>query len=89
MVSEERVLVISDLDGASAVLWDQDFVTRFYTDSYSLSIFVKATWTDGQHLCFIELLDGGFGEEDATSSLCFGFYALDKDTVKEWCEGLD
>lgn len=70
-------------------LWNQDLVAGVHTHWYPLPILVQCSWANSKHLCLVELLHGGLGEEDATSSLRFGLYALDEDTVEERGESLD
>lgn len=70
-------------------LRNQNLITRLHTDTYSLAVLVKSSRSDCQYFCFVEFLDGGFGEEDAAGGFGFGFDALDEDAVEEWGEGFD
>jgi hypothetical protein len=58
VVPEQAQLVLADLDGASAVLRDQDLVTGLYAGSNALSIFVEGTGANGEDFGFVELFDG-------------------------------
>jgi hypothetical protein len=89
VIAEKRVLVLTNLDGRTTKLRNQNLVTGLDGRSNALSIAVKSTGANGEDLCFVELLDGGLGEEDATGSLGLGLDALDENAVKEGCEGLD
>ena len=58
-------------------LRNQHLITGLDTHSYPLALAVEATGTDSQDLGFIQLLDGGLGQEDAAGGLRIGFDALD------------
>lgn len=88
-VTEERVLLLADLDGASTVLRDQHTIPFRHAHGYPFAIFVERTGTHGEDFCFIEFLDGGFREEDAAGGLRLGFDALDEDAVEEGDQGSD
>jgi hypothetical protein len=73
-------------------LRDQDLVAGLYAGSDALSILVEHARADGEDLGFIELLDGGLGEEDARCGLGLGLDALDEDAVeqrRDAADGLD
>lgn len=89
MVPEKAQLLLANLDGASAELRDQDLVAGLYAGGNALSILVEGTGADGEDLCFVELLDGRLGEEDAGCGLGFGLDALDEDAVEERRNALD
>ena len=89
VVPEKAQLLLANLDGASAELRDQDLVTGLYAGADALSIFVKGTGADGENFGFVELLDGGLGEEDAGCGLGFGLDALDEDAVEERRDAAD
>ena len=89
VVPEQAQLVLANLDGASAELRDQDLVAGLYAGGNALSILVEGTGADGEDLCFVELLDGRLGEEDAGCGLGFGLDALDEDAVEQRRDALD
>ena len=89
MISEERVLVLTDLDGRATELRDQDLVTGLDRRGNALSISVESARADGQHLGLVQLLDGGFGEEDTAGGLGLSLDALDQNAVEKGGEGLD
>ena len=89
MVPEKAQLLLAHLDGASAELRDQDLVAWLYAGGNALSILIEGTGADGEDLSFVELLDGGLGEEDAGCGLGFGLDALDEDAVEERRNALD
>lgn len=70
-------------------LRNQNTITLLHTHRYPLSILIETTGTNGQDLCFIEFLNGAFGQEDARCCLCLGFYSLNEDSVKEGHERAD
>lgn len=70
-------------------LWYQDLVSRRNARCDSLPLLVQTSWPDGQHLCFVELLDAAFGQENTACSLGFGFDSLDEYAIEEGREGLD
>ena len=89
MVPEKAQLLLANLDGASAELRDQDLVAGLYARGNALSIFVEGAGANGEDLCFVELLDGRLGEEDAGCGLGFGLDALDEDAVEQRRDALD
>ena len=89
MIAEERVLVLADLDGRTTELGNQDLVTGLDGRGDALAIAVEGAGTDGEDLCLVQFLDGGFGEEDSAGGLCLGLDALDKDAVEQGSESLD
>lgn len=125
VISEKRILLISNLDWGSTVLlkqnqppihnshhpiiisgfqffhpphhdgdsktylWDQNLVAGLHRAGNTLAILIEATWTDSEDLGLVELLDGGFGEEDARCRLGLGLDALHEHAVEERREGLD
>lgn len=89
MIAEKRVLVLTNLDGRTTKLRNQNLVTGLNGRSNALSIAVKGTGANSENLGFVEFLDGGLGEEDATGGLGLGLDALDEDAIEEGCEGLD
>jgi len=70
-------------------LWDQDLVASLYAHRYSLALLVDTTWSDGQNLGLIQLLDGALWEKDTAGGLGLSLDSLDQDTVKKRGEGLD
>jgi len=89
VIAEKRILILTNLDGRTTKLRNQNLVTGLNGRSDALAITVKSTGANSEDLCFVELLDGGLGEEDATGSLGLGLDALDEDAVEEGSEGLD
>jgi hypothetical protein len=89
VIAEKRILILTNLDGRTTKLGDQNLVTGLDGRSNALAIAVESTRANSEDLCFVELLDGGLGEEDATGSLGLGLDALDEDAVEEGSEGLD
>ena len=89
VIAEKRVLVLTNLDGRTTKLRNQNLVTGLDGRSNALSIAVKGTGANSENLCFVEFLDGGLGKEDATGGLGLSLDALDENAVKEGCEGLD
>lgn len=70
-------------------LGNQNTITLLHTHWYPLSILIETTGTNGQDLCFVEFLNGAFGQEDARCCLCLGLYSLHEDSVKEGHERAD
>lgn len=89
VVPEQAQLLLSNLDGASSKLWDQDFVAGLHTRCYALAVLVECAGAHGEHFCFVELFYRGFGEEDACCCLGFGLDALHEDAVEERGNALD
>ena len=89
VVTEKSVLVLSDLDGGTTELGDQDLVTGGDGGGDAFAVLGEGAGADGQDGRLVQLLDGGFGQEDTACCLCFGFNALDQDAVEEGREGLD
>jgi hypothetical protein len=89
VIPEQRVLLLSNLDGAAAELRNQNLVAGLDAQRNALAILVVKTGADGEDLALVELLDGAIGKEDASGGLGLGLHALDEDTVEERCEGLD
>lgn len=89
MVPEQSVLILADLDGATAELGDQDLVASGNAHGYPLAVLVLEAGADGEDLALVELLDGAVGEEDAGGGLGLGLHALHQDAVEERGEGLD
>jgi hypothetical protein len=73
----------------STYLRNQHLVTGLHRRRYSLAVLVEQTGTYGQHLRLVEVLDGGFGQEDAAGGFGIGLDALDEDAVEEGDEVLD
>ena len=89
MIAEKRILILTDLDGRTTKLRNQNLVTGLDGRLDALSIAVKGAGANGENFGFVEFLDCGFGEEDAAGGFGLGFDALDQDAVEEGCEGLD
>lgn len=70
-------------------LRNQNLVTGLYADRNTLSLLVICTGANGEDLGFVQLLDGGLGEEDAGCGLGFGLDALDEDAVEQRGDGAD
>lgn len=68
---------------------DQDLVAGLDGRCNALSISVKSAGSNSQHLGLVQLLDGGFGEEDTAGGLGLGLDALDQDAVEKGGERLD
>jgi hypothetical protein len=83
VVPEQAQFLIADLDWAAAELGDQDLVARLHAGGDALSVLVDGTGTDGNDLCFVQVLNGCLGEEDAGCGLGFGLDALHEDAVEE------
>jgi hypothetical protein len=64
-------------------LRNQDLVTRLHTGGNPLTLLVKSTRANSQHLGLVQLLDSRLGEEDAARGLSLRLDALDKDAVEE------
>lgn len=89
VVPEQCVLLLADLDGATAELRNQDLVAGLDAERNALAILVVKAGADGEDLALVELLDSAVGEEDARRGLGLGLHALHEDAVEERCEGLD
>lgn len=83
MVSKQAQFFLANLDRATAELWDQDLVAGLHAGGDALSVFVEGAGADSNDFCFVEVLDGCFGEEDTGCGLGFGLDALDEDAVEE------
>lgn len=70
-------------------LRNQDLVARLYAWCNALSILVKCTRSNSEHLCLVQLLHSGLGKEDAGRSLGLWLEALDEDAVEERGDRLD
>lgn len=89
VVPEESVLLLADLQRATAELRDQDLVTGLDAQRYPLAILVVKAGADGEDVALVDLLDGAVGEEDAGGGLGLGLDALDEDAVEKRSERLD
>jgi len=89
MVSEKRVLLLTNLHGGTTVRRNQDPVARLDGDFDPLPILVDPAGTDSEDLRFGELLDGRLREVDASRSFGLSLDALHEDAVEERREGLD
>jgi hypothetical protein len=89
MVPEQMELLLSDLDGAAAILRNQDLVAFLHAHGHSLSILVKPAGADSQDFGLVEFLHRAFGEEDATGGAALGLDSLNQDAVQERDEGAD
>ena len=92
MVTEERELLLSDLDRASTELRNQDLVTGSNTGSDPLALLVQGAGADGEHLGLIKFLDSTVRKEDSGCGLGLGLDALDEDAVEkrgDAADGLD
>jgi len=89
VIAEKRILILTNLDGRTTKLRNQNLVAGLDRRSNALSIAVKGAGANSQNLCLVEFLDGRLGEEDAAGGLGLGLDALDEDAVEEGCEGLD
>ena len=92
MVTEEGELLLSDLNGASTKLRNQDLVTGSNTGSDPLSLPVQGAGADGEHLGLVELLDSAVREEDSGCGLGLRLDALNEDAVEkrgDAADGLD
>jgi hypothetical protein len=87
VIAEKRILILTNLDGRATKLRNQNLVAGLDGRSNALAIAVVGTGANSENLSFVELLDGGLGEEAGGFSL--GLDALDEDAVEEGSEGLD
>lgn len=89
MVPEQAQFLLANLDWATAELRDQNLVAGLHAGCDALSVLIEGAGADGNDFCFVEVLDGRLGEEDASCSLGFGLDALHKDAVEEGCNAAD
>jgi hypothetical protein len=89
VIAEKRILILTNLDGRATKLRNQDLVAGLDGRSNALAIAVVGTGANSENFGFVELLDGGLGEEDAAGGFGLGLDALDEDAVEEGSEGLD
>jgi hypothetical protein len=89
VIAEKRILILTNLDGRATELRNQNLVAGLDGRSNALAIAVVGTGANSKNLGFVELLDGGLGEEDAAGGFGLGLDALDEDAVEEGSEGLD
>ena len=89
VVPEQAQLLISNLDRGSAILRNQNLVAGLHAGRNALSILVNGAGADGDHFCFVELLDGCLGKEDAGCGFGFGLDALDEDAVEKRGDAAD
>lgn len=89
IVTEKRVLFLSNLDRAAAELRNQNLVARRNAHGDSLALLVETTGSNSEDLSLVELLDGALGQEDARGGLGVGLDALDENAVEERGESLD
>jgi len=89
MVPEQAQLLLANLNRASAILRDEHLIADADAGLDALAILVVSAGADGDDLCFVELLDGGLGEEDTRGGFGFGLEALDEDAVEERGDGAD
>lgn len=82
-ISEKVVFLLADLDRASTVLRDEDFVTGLDAHEDALAILVKGARSDGQDVGLVEFLDARFGQEDAAGGASFGLDSLHQDSIEE------
>lgn len=82
-ISEKVVFLLANLDGASTVLRDEDFVTSLDAHEDALAILVKGAGSDGQDVGLVEFLDARFGQEDAPGSASFGLDSLHQDSIEQ------
>ena len=89
MIAEKRILILTNLDGRTTKLRNQNLVAGLDRRSNALSIAVKGAGANSQNFGLVEFLDGRLGEEDAAGGLGLGLDALDEDAIEERCEGFD
>ena len=89
MVPEQAQLLISNLDRRPAILRNQNLVAWLHAGCNALSVLVNGAGADGDDFCFVELLDGGLGEEDASCGFGFGLDALNEDAVEKGGDAAD
>jgi len=89
VIPEQAQLLLAHLDRGAAVLRNQHLVTDGHAWCHSLSIAVQCSRAYGEDLGFVELLDGGLGEEDAGCGFRLGLEALDEDAVEKRGNGAD
>ena len=82
MVPEQAQFLLADLDWAAAELRDQDLVAGLHAGGDALSVLVEGAGA-GNDLCFVKVLDGCLGEENAGCGLGFRLDALHEDAVEE------
>lgn len=70
-------------------LRNQNLIASLHARSNALAILIEGTGANSQNLGLVGVLDGRLGEEDATSGLGLGLYALDEDAVQEGGDGAD
>jgi hypothetical protein len=84
-----EICYVFPMDKESTNLWDQNFVTSFYTQWHTLALFVQSTRSNSEHLGLIEFLDTAFWKEDAASCPWCCLDALDKHAIEKGHERLD
>jgi hypothetical protein len=89
MIPEQAQLLLANLNRAAAILRDQHLVADADAGLHPVAILVVRAGADGDDFGFVELLDGGLGEEDARGGFGFGLEALDEDAVEERGNGAD
>lgn len=89
VVPEQRVLLLTDLDGATTELGDQDLVAGLHADSNAVARLVVCAGADGKNLSLVQLLDGSLGKEDSCCGLGLGLEALHEHAVEEGGERAD
>ncbi len=77
---DEQVFAI-DLDFGARPFAEQDAVAGLDVQRRDLAVFGLGTGADGHDFAFLRLFLGGVGDDDATSSLLFRFYAANENTV--------
>lgn len=88
-VTEQGVLLVTDLDVGAAKRRDQHTVAGPDTGSTVDTLAVDESWTDGENVGFVQLLNILLGDVDTRSGFCLGLDTLDEHAVKERDNGLD
>lgn len=89
VVPEDVILVLLHRDRSSPVLRNQHLVAGPHAAGHPLAFLVEPAGSHGENLCFIEILDGAFGQENAAGGLGIGLYALHEHAIEERRERLD
>lgn len=89
MVPKQAQLLLANLDRAAAILRDKHLVADRHARRNALAVPVERAGAHGYDFSFVELLDGGLGQEDAGCGFGFGFEALHEDAVEERGDGAD
>src|SRR6266853_5671062 len=74
-------ICVVDLDLGARPFAEQHPVTDLEVDRDELSVFVAATWTDGDHLSLSRLLFGGIRNDDSACGLILGVDARNHHAV--------